>query len=96
VGRDPTQQVDQCLVAARAPSVKRGRLLRRSESAKVVEVSMVPVRNPSPSGLNGTRAMPKLGLQLGDPLLRRRQLGVLFRRAARLQAAVDPVLSGKL
>jgi hypothetical protein len=38
----------------------------------------------------------ELGLQLGDPLLRRRQLGVLFRRAARLQAAVDPVLSGKL
>ena len=31
---------------------------RRSSSAKVLVVSTVPVRNPLPSGLNGTKPMP--------------------------------------
>jgi hypothetical protein len=47
-------------LVARACSVNRGRLLRRSESAKAVELSIVPVRKPLPSGLNGTRPMAEL------------------------------------
>lgn len=35
----------------------------------------------------------ELGLELGDPLLRRGELGVLVGRAARLEAAVDAVLA---
>jgi hypothetical protein len=45
-------------LAVRACPVNRGSLLRRSESAKDVELSIVPVRKPFPSGLNGTKPMP--------------------------------------
>ena len=38
--------------------MNRGRVLRRSPSANVVALSMVPVRNPLPSGLKGTSPMP--------------------------------------
>jgi len=37
--------------------VKRGTTLRKSVDSKVVLSSIVPVRNPLPSGLNGTKPM---------------------------------------
>ena len=44
--------------AARASAVNRGMPLRKSPASNVVVVSIVPVRNPLPSGLNGTNPMP--------------------------------------
>ena len=57
-GRDDREEIDQVLVGPPASSVNRGSLLRRSSAAKLVELSMVPVRKPLPSGLNGTKPMP--------------------------------------
>ena len=37
---------------------KRGTVLRKSVLSKVVVSSILPVRNPLPSGLNGTKPMP--------------------------------------
>ena len=45
-------------LAVRASAAKRGIMARMSWSAKVVFSSMVPVRKPLPSGLNGTNPMP--------------------------------------
>ena len=41
------------MFAARASAAKRGEMLRKSVPLKVVLVSIVPVRKPAPSGLNG-------------------------------------------
>ena len=38
--------------------VKRGTVLRKSLLSKVVSASILPVRKPLPSGLNGTKPMP--------------------------------------
>jgi HEAT repeat protein len=38
--------------------VNRGTMARKSPGANVVDASISPVRNPLPSGLNGTRPMP--------------------------------------
>ena len=44
--------------ALRASGVKRGTMLRKSVLSNVVFSSIVPVRKPLPSGLNGTKPMP--------------------------------------
>ena len=44
--------------AFRSSSEKRGMPARMSESVNVVLWSTVPVRNPLPSGLNGTNPIP--------------------------------------
>src|SRR5688572_13634997 len=44
--------------AFRASTVKRGTLLRKSVLSKEVLSSILPVRNPLPSGLNGTKPIP--------------------------------------
>ena len=44
--------------AFRFSAVKRGTTLRKSVGSNVVFSSIVPVRNPLPSGLNGTKPMP--------------------------------------
>jgi len=57
-GRDLGDEVDQCLVAARFSSVKRGIVVRMSSGVNSVVVLTMPVRKPLPSGLNGTKPMP--------------------------------------
>ena len=42
----------------RASGVKRGTMLRKSVLSKVVFSSILPVRKPLPSGLNGTKPIP--------------------------------------
>ena len=44
--------------ALRASGEKRGTMLRKSFLSNVVFSSIFPVRNPLPSGLNGTKPMP--------------------------------------
>ena len=44
--------------AFRASGVKRGTMLRKSVLSNVVVSSILPVRKPLPSGLNGTKPMP--------------------------------------
>ncbi len=44
--------------ACRASGVNRGTTLRKSELSKVVFSSILPVRKPLPSGLNGTKPVP--------------------------------------
>ena len=44
--------------ALRASGVKRGTVLRKSVLSNVVFSSILPVRKPLPSGLNGTKPMP--------------------------------------
>src|SRR5580765_4734922 len=44
--------------ALRASAEKRGTLLRKSDGSNFVCSSIFPVRNPAPSGLNGTKPMP--------------------------------------
>jgi hypothetical protein len=47
------------LVAAAAPPVKPGMVLRMSlPASKLVEAVIVPVRKPLPSGLYGTNPIP--------------------------------------
>ena len=41
-----------------APRATRGTLLRKSPLAKVADWSILPVRNPAPNGLNGTKPIP--------------------------------------
>src|SRR5215212_6557701 len=55
---DPSQQVDKAVLAFRASGSKRGTVLRKSPGSKVVVSSILPVRNPLPSGLKGTKPMP--------------------------------------
>jgi hypothetical protein len=46
----------------RASGAKRGDTARKSVASNVVFVSIVPVRNPAPSGLNGTKPIdPGIG-----------------------------------
>ena len=40
------------------PAAKRGTLARKSELSNRVAASILPVRNPAPSGLKGTKPMP--------------------------------------
>ena len=56
--RDLLQQVDEDLFAWRASGAKRGTMLRKSPLVELVVSSTFPVRNPLPSGLNGTKPMP--------------------------------------
>jgi hypothetical protein len=56
--RDPSQQVDQGLVGLACVGVKRGRVLRMSELSNDVAALILPVRNPLPSGLKGTKPIP--------------------------------------
>ena len=44
--------------ALRASCVKRGRELRKSVLSNLVFISIFPVRNPLPKGLNGTNPIP--------------------------------------
>lgn len=57
-GGDFAEQIDQGLVALRASGVKRGTMLRKSLLSNFVFSLMAPVRNPLPSGLNGTKPIP--------------------------------------
>jgi hypothetical protein len=44
--------------ALRASSVNRGNAARKSVLSNFVEASIVPVKNPCPSGLQGTKPIP--------------------------------------
>src|SRR5215213_5458202 len=55
----PAMTSTRAWLAARASSVNRGRLFRRSPSGKRVVESIVPVRKPLQSGQNGNRAMTR-------------------------------------
>jgi hypothetical protein len=56
---DARQQVDDSLVVLPRFGVNRGIVARMSlPASKLVEASMVPVRNPLPSGLSGTNPIP--------------------------------------
>ena len=55
---DPAEQIDQAWFAFRASGVKRGTMLRKSVLSNVVFSSILPVRKPLPSGLNGTKPIP--------------------------------------
>ena len=54
----PPEQVDQASVWRRGPLAEAGQVAAQVGVGEVVELSMVPVRNPFPSGLDGTRPMP--------------------------------------
>jgi hypothetical protein len=56
------------MFAARASAAKRGEMLRKSVALNVVLVSILPVRNPAPSGLNGTNQIPSSSQVASTPL----------------------------
>ncbi len=56
------------MLAARASAANRGEMLRKSVPLKVVLVSILPVRNPAPSGLNGTNPIPSSSQAASTPL----------------------------
>ena len=60
-------QSTKARLARRFSSVKRGTTFRKSVESKVVFASIVPVRNPLPSGLNGTSPMPNPPASAGSP-----------------------------
>jgi hypothetical protein len=55
---DLGEHVDERLIRLRASGVKRGIALRKSVASNFVASLIAPVRNPLPSGLNGTNPMP--------------------------------------
>src|SRR6185295_9005483 len=56
------------MLAARASAAKRGDILRKSVLLKLVLVSILPVRNPAPSGLNGSKPIPSSSQTASTPL----------------------------
>ena len=51
-------QIQSTMLALRASGEKRGTMFRKSLGSNFVFSSIWPVRNPAPSGLNGTKPMP--------------------------------------
>ena len=56
------------MLAARASAANRGELLRKSFGSSGVAGSIFPVRNPAPSGLNGTKPIPSSSHVASTPL----------------------------
>jgi len=65
---DALQQFDHRHVCGARPLQSAGEMLRKSVPLKVVLVSIVPVRKPAPSGLNGTKPIPSSSQVASTPL----------------------------
>ena len=56
------------MLCARASGVKRGEMSRKSLGVELGVASILPVRKPAPSGLNGTKPMPSSSQAASTPL----------------------------